>query len=462
MKKNKLLFIIIFSLMLLVVPIVVEVPSAKASGISINVNGSDIPSEDSPIIYNGTTLVPLSVLQDVLNISLSWDNTSKMLTAVKGDVLGVLKIDNPVANIKIGDEKNTLTLTQPPMIINNRVMAPVRFISELFGAEILWDATMQTIFIQTETSPSSESENPGENKNDVNSNGIKGDTGATGPQGDKGDKGDTGATGSQGSKGNKGDTGATGSQGSKGDKGDTGATGPKGEKGDSNATGSQGSKGDKGDTGATGSQGDKGDKGDTGAAGSQGDPGPVGPMGPQGPQGAPGPAGPMGPQGPQGDPGPAGGTNNANVGFSASSTTMDSGTISMNWNVQSPYYSSSDFDPATGIFTTPETGKYAIKATVNYKTHAAANISLGREIDPMFTVKLNGNTDLIMGYLPILDVNIALVLTMRTILSSATVTLVGDVELQAGDQVELYYEDDGLTLGFDADIVWSIHQLSTN
>lgn len=62
--------------------------------------------------------------------------------------------------------------------------------------------------------------------------------------------------------------------------------------------------------------------------------------------------------------------------------------------------------------------------------------------------------------MPILDVNIALILTIRTILSSATVTLSGDVELQAGEEVGLYYEADGLTLGFSTDIVWSIHRLS--
>ena len=56
----------------------------------------------------------------------------------------------------------------------------------------------------------------------------KGEPGATGPQGPKGDKGDTGATGPQGPKGDKGDTGP---QGPKGDKGDTGATGPQGPQG---------------------------------------------------------------------------------------------------------------------------------------------------------------------------------------------------------------------------------------
>ena len=153
--------------------------------------------------------------------------------------------------------------------------------------------------------------------------GQKGDTGATGPQGEqgkKGDKGDTGPQGAAGPKGDKGDTGATGPTGPKGDKGDTGdagvgiksiteyyavsssnstaptswsATVPTmtttnkylwnyeritytnnttsdsakrviGVYGNTGATGATGAKGDKGDTGATGAAGPKGDTGATG------------------------------------------------------------------------------------------------------------------------------------------------------------------------------------------------------
>ncbi|MEG1536764.1 MAG: collagen-like protein, partial [Clostridiales bacterium] len=48
---------------------------------------------------------------------------------------------------------------------------------------------------------------------------LKGDTGAQGVPGIKGDKGDTGAQGMPGIKGDKGDTGAQGMPGIKGDKG---------------------------------------------------------------------------------------------------------------------------------------------------------------------------------------------------------------------------------------------------
>ena len=58
--------------------------------------------------------------------------------------------------------------------------------------------------------------------------GPKGDTGATGAKGEKGDKGDTGATGAKGEKGDKGDTGATGAKGEKGADGKDGADGEDG------------------------------------------------------------------------------------------------------------------------------------------------------------------------------------------------------------------------------------------
>lgn len=238
----------------------------------------------------------------------------------------------------------------------------------------------------------------------------------------------------------------------KGDKGETGAQGPKGDKGDK---GNKGDKGEKGDSGYSGSQGSKGDPGEAGPAGAKGD------------KGDPGEAGPQGAKGDKGDPGPAG-TSTTSQGFSASGGTgIGTGTESINssmnfinWSVGSPYYASPDFDPATGIFTAPATGKYTINATVSYKTTSATSIGIGAGIDPFFIVKKNENIDLIKGYMPIFDTNVPLVLTLRTILRSATVTLSGDVELQAGDKVELYYQADGLTIPFETDIVWSIHRLS--
>lgn len=72
----------------------------------------------------------------------------------------------------------------------------------------------------------------------------RGDTGA---KGDRGEKGEIGPQGIQGEKGETGATGPQGPQGIPGEKGVQGIQGPKGEKGDTGPQGAQGPQGVKGD-----------------------------------------------------------------------------------------------------------------------------------------------------------------------------------------------------------------------
>lgn len=137
------------------------------------------------------------------------------------------------------------------------------------------------------------------------------------------------------------------------------------------------------------------------------------------------------------------------------------------WTVTTPYFTSASFDPTTGIYTVPATGRYNIEATINFATTAAITISLGAGIDPALTVRRIAptTTDLISGLFPLLNVNVALVLTLRAILGSGTVTLSGEVELAAGDTVGLFYEADGLTIPLDLGggapgTIWSINRLT--
>ena len=304
--------------------------------------------------------------------------------------------------------------------------------------------------------------------------GPTGATGATGPQGPTGLTGSTGATGPQGATGSTGPqgvigptglTGATGPQGNLGLTGATGATGPQGIIGPTGATGPQGVIGP---TGPAGAQGITGPTGPTGATGAQGV---IGPTGPTGAQGVIGPTGPTGAQGITGPTGPTGATGPTatSEGFSAflSTASVSASSQLTGWSVATPYFNSGNFNPATGNYTVPATGRYIIEATINYATTAVITIALGAGINPAFVVQRSSPTvtSLITGLFPILNVNIALILSLRTILGSGTVTLAGEVQLNAGDIIGLYYVANGLTIGLNlggsgSGIVWSVNQIN--
>jgi hypothetical protein len=136
--------------------------------------------------------------------------------------------------------------------------------------------------------------------------------------------------------------------------------------------------------------------------------------------------------------------------------------------VAAPYYTDPAFDSTTGNFTVPATGRYSLQATINYTTDAVVTTTLGAGIDPAFVIRRTApsTTDLVSGLLPLLDVNVALVLSLRTILGNGAVTLAVEVELTIGDIIGLFYEADGL--GIDINIggptgegvVWSVHRLT--
>lgn len=223
-----------------------------------------------------------------------------------------------------------------------------------------------------------------------------------------------------------------------------------------------------GATGATGPAGAIGATGPTGPTGPAGTTGPTGATGPKGPTGATGPTGPTGPTSATGATGPTG-PNFGTEGFSAfigAATITNSGQIT-NWSTLSPYYGHPGFNATTGVFTVPSTGRYAVHVVINYVTNVAVSISLGNTVNPYFSVQriAPAAQHLLTGLLPVLNISVTL-LTIRGLLSNGCVTITGDVELNAGDTIGLFYVASGaniqLFLGNSGTngVYWSMHRIS--
>lgn len=273
-------------------------------------------------------------------------------------------------------------------------------------------------------------------------------------------------------RGPTGPTGPTGARGKKGKNGITGAIGPTGATGVAGTAGTTGATGPTGDIGPTGAAGTNGSTGPTGPTGTEGSTGPTGPTGTDGITGPTGSTGATGSIGPTGPTGPTG-SSPSQDGFSAFiNLQTTSNTVQLNnWIVTPPYYDSPTFNQATGNFTVPATGRYAIKATINYSTNTRISSQIGQNTNPYFAVRRTSSpsTDLIRGNFPIIDINMTSPsINLRTILRNGDIVLAGDVELNVGDVIGLFYVSDGLNLllrlggngnNQQSGIVWSMHEL---
>lgn len=116
-------------------PSVSEQDPNTRSFIRLYLNNTSLNSEQSPIIQNGRTLVPLRTIAEALNAQVSWDDVNQVAIIKTENSVLQLPIDNDI--VIINDSQ--LQLDVPAQIINGRTMVPLRFIAEQLQAQVQWN-----------------------------------------------------------------------------------------------------------------------------------------------------------------------------------------------------------------------------------------------------------------------------------------------------------------------------------
>ncbi|MGB9750465.1 MAG: stalk domain-containing protein [Caldisericia bacterium] len=101
-----------------------------------------------PFIYNSRTMVPLRFIGESIGAIVEWDSVVRIVTITLEDSSGLKKIlklspDSLVASLN----GKAYQMDTPPVIRNDRVYVPVRFIMEAFGAKVEWNEKERKILI---------------------------------------------------------------------------------------------------------------------------------------------------------------------------------------------------------------------------------------------------------------------------------------------------------------------------
>ena len=103
-----------------------------------------------PYIKDGATMVPARFVSTALGCIVDFLPKSKAVEEVfisKGTTQITLYIGKKKALVIDQNGSKELTLDYPPEIKNGRTFVPIRFISEIFGADISWDKDTQKVTI---------------------------------------------------------------------------------------------------------------------------------------------------------------------------------------------------------------------------------------------------------------------------------------------------------------------------
>ena len=119
--------------------------SAQTSEIIVIVDGKTIEFDVPPMIIYDRILVPLRAIFETIGASVDWDGDTLTVAATKDDTEVILTIGS--VSPTINDEE--VTIDQPGIVVNERTLAPLRFVAEAFGGTVVWDGAKKTAYITT-------------------------------------------------------------------------------------------------------------------------------------------------------------------------------------------------------------------------------------------------------------------------------------------------------------------------
>lgn len=94
-------------------------------------------------------MVPMRTIFEALGAGVEWYPLSKSVTARSGNDLVILTIGSKSAFKYSGASSGAVSvdLDVPPLIVKDRTIIPLRFVSESLNVGVRWDGAQRTVYI---------------------------------------------------------------------------------------------------------------------------------------------------------------------------------------------------------------------------------------------------------------------------------------------------------------------------
>ena len=116
--------------------------------IHIVYNDKVVQYEDvKPVNTDGRVMIPFRAALENMGATVDYDDAQRKVTATKGDIkISFVLMDDTIYIDKNG-EQSTITMDVPMIIVEDRTLVPIRFMSNAFDMQVGWDGNSETVVI---------------------------------------------------------------------------------------------------------------------------------------------------------------------------------------------------------------------------------------------------------------------------------------------------------------------------
>ncbi|MGI5921094.1 MAG: N-acetylmuramoyl-L-alanine amidase [Syntrophomonadaceae bacterium] len=113
--------------------------------ITVFLDNKSLTFDVVPVIENNRVLVPLRAIFEAMGAVVEWQQDKNRVVAIKDTTTVVLPLNSTLPTIN-GKQQ---IIDVPAKVVQQRMLAPLRFVGEAFGGQVTWDQSNLTVKIQS-------------------------------------------------------------------------------------------------------------------------------------------------------------------------------------------------------------------------------------------------------------------------------------------------------------------------
>lgn len=121
-------------------------PCSAASDIRVFINSTEVLFDTPPQMVNNRTMVPIRAICEALGMVVQWDDNARGALAFNDKRTLMLFEGENYINVN-GEVR---IIDTAPVIIDSRILVPVRAVAEATGCDVAWDAAASSVIITSE------------------------------------------------------------------------------------------------------------------------------------------------------------------------------------------------------------------------------------------------------------------------------------------------------------------------